>query len=94
VRYSALSAGTLFEKTEKLGLVQSVGVENYDNREKSLKSTKFGIHVLGGILNKFGRGATGSVLSDPGIRGSQNSNQFSFVVTGLPRSSTVQSVAN
>ena len=30
-------------------LVQSVSVEVYENRDKSRKSTKFGIHVLEGI---------------------------------------------
>ena len=30
-------------------IVQSVSVEIYENRDKSRKSTKFGIHVLEGI---------------------------------------------
>ena len=39
-------------------IVQSVSVANYENRDKSRKNTKFGIHVLEGIQNKFRRAAT------------------------------------
>ena len=36
-------------KIRILFIVQSVSVEIYENRDKSRKSTKFGIHVLEGI---------------------------------------------
>ena len=39
-------------------LVRSVRSENYENRDKTRKSTKFGTNLVEGITNHFRRGAT------------------------------------
>jgi len=39
-------------------IVRSLRWENYENREKTRKRTKFGTNIIYGITNHFRRGAT------------------------------------
>ena len=51
---------------QKENLVRSVRSENYENRDKTRKRTKFGTNIVYGITNHFRGGTTKKYLRGDG----------------------------